>query len=197
MKVRKSGMPEVAVWESFFDPEAILTRLSLTSGCKNAVEFGCGYGTFTIPAARRVRGTVFALDIEPSMLAVAKKRATQQGIENIDFVLRDFITHGTGLPDGSAGYAMLFNILHHEEPVSLLREAFRNLQDGGLLGVIHWIHDSDTPRGPPLSVRPRPEQCCEWAEAAGFAAIGETFDLPPYHYGLLFRRDAEAAPAKP
>ena len=45
-------MPEERVWASFLDPDAILSKLGLTAACRDAVEVGCGYGTFTIPAAR-------------------------------------------------------------------------------------------------------------------------------------------------
>jgi hypothetical protein len=70
----------------------------------------------------------------------------------------------------------------------LLKEVRRNLEEGGLLGIIHWIYDEDTPRGPPMDIRPRPEQCREWAVAAGFTPLGETIDLPPYHYGMVMQR---------
>ena len=52
MKARESGMPEESVWAGFFAPEAVLRKLGLTSSCGDVVDFGCGYGTFTIPAAR-------------------------------------------------------------------------------------------------------------------------------------------------
>jgi SAM-dependent methyltransferase len=188
MKARDSGMPEQELWESFFDPEQILTRLGLTSDCLGAVEFGCGYGTFTLPAARRVRGAVFALDIDSNVIATAKRRAVAAGLTNIKFLCRDFVTQGTGLPDGSVDYAMLFNILHCEDPRGLLREAYRNLRAGGVLGVIHWNPDPATPRGPPMNIRPRPEQCKQWAEDTGFSQSGAFIDLPPYHYGLVLRR---------
>ena len=54
MKTRESGMPEEEVWRQFFDAEAVLRALKLTEKCRDVVEFGCGYGTFTIPAARIV-----------------------------------------------------------------------------------------------------------------------------------------------
>lgn len=188
MRIRDSGMPEIDTWESFFEPDRVLERLALTSACRDAVEFGCGYGTFTLPAARRVRGTVYALDIDASMLAVARRRAANEGLANIEFLCRDFAARGSGLADGSVDYAMLFNILHCEDPVSLLREARRNLREGGLLSVIHWRHDPETPRGPPLEIRPRPEQCLEWAEEAGLSSSHGVIDLPPYHYGLVLAR---------
>jgi ubiquinone/menaquinone biosynthesis C-methylase UbiE len=68
MKTRESGMPEESLWQGVFAAEKILKRLGLTSSCQNVVDFGCGYGTFTIPAARIVSGVVYALDIEPEMV---------------------------------------------------------------------------------------------------------------------------------
>jgi len=188
MKVRDSGMPASDSWERFFEPDTILDQLELTATCERVVEFGCGYGTFTIPAARRVSGDVYALDIDASIIAVAKKRAQAYQLSNIRFSIRDFIAEGTGLPSASIDYAMMFNILHHEEPVELLGEAYRILHDGALLGIIHWNYNAETPRGPPLSIRPRPDQCRQWAEEAGFSCSNDTIDLPPYHYGLVMRR---------
>ena len=135
MKIRESGMPEADAWDAYFEPQLILRKLGLTSACHNVVEFGCGYGTFTIPAARRVAGTVHALDIDASMIAITRSRAEQCGLRNIEYTVRDFIGDGTGLPTGSMDYVMVFNILHHEEPISLTREAYRNLKDGGISRV--------------------------------------------------------------
>ena len=189
MKIRDSAMPDEAVWRGFFDPDSVLGRLGLTAGCGDVVEFGCGYGTFTIPAARITGGTVHALDIEPQMIEATWRRAAEAGLCNVRAVLRDFMAHGTGLPDGSAGYAMVFNILHGERPVDLLREALRSLRRGGLAAIMHWNHDPATPRGPAMEIRPRPEQCLGWAREAGFVPAGDgIIDLPPYHYGLTLRR---------
>ena len=48
MKARESGMPDQTMWESFFYPKNILAALQLDSHVRNAVDFGCGYGTFTL-----------------------------------------------------------------------------------------------------------------------------------------------------
>lgn len=188
MKVRESGMPAKDVWDAFFDPADILQKLGLLSVAGDVVEFGCGYGTFTLPAARMVTGTVHALDVDAEMIRAAGSDAKAAGIKNIRFTLRDFVADGSGLADRSAGFAMLFNILHGDNPVALLAEARRTISDDGLLGIIHWIHDKETPRGPPLSIRPRIEQCQQWATAAGLQAAGPPVSLPPYHYGLRYRR---------
>lgn len=184
MKVRESNMPCQDQWESYFDPPKIMARLGLMESAHNLVEFGSGYGTFTIASAALVTGTVFAFDIEPGMLKAAAIRTKNLGLTNIKYVERDVIADGTGLADGSADYAMAFNILHTENPVELLREARRNVKPSGKVGVIHWNYDPKTPRGPPMEIRPRPEDFLQWARAAGLEC-GPKIDLPPYHYGFV------------
>jgi ubiquinone/menaquinone biosynthesis C-methylase UbiE len=182
-------MPPEDMWQGFFEPKAILAKLGLDANGGDVLEFGCGYGTFTIPAALTVRGKVYALDIEPEMLAISKAKADAAGLHNIELIQRDFVEEGTGLADGTVDYVMLFNILHAEERMELLREAWRILQPSGKLAIIHWNFDSVTPRGPSMGIRPKPGQCRVWAQEAGFAAISPAdIDLPPYHYGLVLER---------
>jgi SAM-dependent methyltransferase len=189
MKVRDSGMPEEERWSGFFRPEAILGVFGLDRGVETLVDFGCGYGTFTLAAAKLVSGTVHALDIEPEMIEIVRAKCRQEGLANVRTEVRDFVGSGSGLAESSADAALLFNILHHDDPVGLMSEAWRILRPGGRLAVIHWNYDHTTPRGPALEIRPRPEQCIEWGKAAGFTfAEEERFDLRPYHYGLLFRK---------
>lgn len=193
MKVRDSGMPDQKMWESFFAAHHILTQLDFSNPKADVVEFGCGYGTFTVVAARLTSGTVYAFDIEPAMLKETLAKAESLRLANIRTILRDFVRDGTGLPDRSVGYAMLFNILHAENPVGLLQEAHRVLQPGGKVGVIHWIHDTATPRGPDLNIRPRPEQCQDWIQKAGFETPLPFISLPPYHFGLVGRKPSREA----
>lgn len=182
-------MPDEELWKEFFDPDAVLKSLGLTSACRNAIDFGYGYGTFTIPAARIVSGTVYALDIEPEMVKLTQHKVEVNGLSNVKAELRDFVTEGTGLPNASVEYAMLFNILHADEKMTLLREAWRVLKGEGKMGIIHWNYDVNTPRGPNMDIRPRPEQCQSWAEQVGFELLPPgPIDLPPYHYGLVFLR---------
>jgi SAM-dependent methyltransferase len=195
MKVRQSGMPDETMWEGFFDPAEVLSRLGLEAETPSVVDLGCGYGTFTIPAARMTSGIVNGFDIEPEMIAATSAKATNAGLTNVRLQLRDFVADGTGLSDESIGYVMLFNILHAEEPVRLLREAHRILTPGGAVAVMHWISDRPTPRGPALDIRPSPEDCRHWIAGAGFTVEGDVVDLPPYHFGILGRK--VQAPAIP
>ncbi len=189
MKARESGMPDEQMWDHFFDPDSILKRLGILNLTGSIVDMGCGYGTFTIPAAQMNQGLVYALDIENDMIVTTQEKASKAGLNNVRAIQRDFITLGTGLPDNSCEYVMLFNILHAEEPLKILKEARRILQPGGRVGIIHWIHDAATPRGPSLEIRPRPEQCIAWLSESNFKTDGRILELLPYHYGLVGQRE--------
>jgi ubiquinone/menaquinone biosynthesis C-methylase UbiE len=167
----------------------MVAKLDCTGPCGDVVEFGCGYGTFTIPTAQQVTGRVIALDIEPEMVAETAQKADEAGLLNVVGVVRDFVANGTGLADQSAGRAMLFNILHIENPVGLLGEAYRVLAPGGEAAIVHWRSDIPTPRGPTLAIRPTAEQCRQWGEQAGFEFLRyEELCCCSYHWGLVLRR---------
>lgn len=185
MKIRESGMPEENYWESFFNTASIFSKLQLDSEIVDVVEFGSGYGTFTIPAAKIIKGNIYAIDIDGSMITRLHKRIFEEQLVNIKVIKKDFVKDGTGLKDNSIDYVMMFNILHAENPEVLLNEAYRILKQKGRLGVIHWIHSQETPRGPSLYIRPTPLQCSDWIKKSKYKIINDEIDLPPYHFGIL------------
>lgn len=185
MKTRESGMPEEEYWTSFFQPAEILKKLGLDSSYQKVVDIGCGYGTFTIPAAYFISGLVIAIDIDHQMVERCQRKVDESGLLNIAVQQRDFITDGTGLADNLIDFVMLFNILHAEDPICILQETWRILRPGGKVGIIHWNHDASTPRGPSMEIRPKPEQIHEWLQKADFALYERLIDLPPYHYGVV------------
>src|SRR3989338_4334266 len=189
MKTRESGMPEEEVWKEFFNPEKILEIMEVNGKVKDVADFGCGYGTFTIPVAKIVKGKIYAIDIEPEMVKETKRKAGENGLKNIEAITRDFLGKGTGLENGSVDYVMLFNILHAEKPEKLLKEAYRILRDDGKVGIIHWNYEN-TPRGPSMEIRPKPEQVIEWAKDTGFNSP-KKYDLKPYHYGIVMEKNKD------
>src|SRR3990172_5149458 len=108
MKLRDSGMPDERFWESLFDAGLILSALGINSGLRDVAEFGCGYGTFTIPVARAVSGLVYTFDIDPAMISRTEKRAISEGLGNVVCRQRDVMEQGFGLVRGSVDVALLF-----------------------------------------------------------------------------------------
>ena len=187
LKIRESGMPKEEDWTQFFDPEHALSLLGLNHNLVNVADFGCGYGTFTIPAAKIIGGKVYAFDIEPEMIKAVEQKSKAFSIVNVNAILRDFLSEGSGLNDESVDFVFLFNILHLENPERLLKESYRILKTGGRVGIIHWNYNPTTPRGPPMNIRPKPEQCRLWAESVGFIFEKKVI-LKPYHYGLVLKK---------
>ena len=129
--MRDSGMPDEAYWESLFDVPLIISRLGIQR-FRDVAELGCGYGTFSIPVARAISGTLYTFDMDPSMVARTRERG--RGLR-ITAAVRDVMVEGFGV---QADAVLLFNILHCEEPVTLLRRAAEALKPGGEVLVIHW-----------------------------------------------------------
>ncbi|CAE7450683.1 unnamed protein product, partial [Symbiodinium pilosum] len=177
-RVRESGMPPVEYWETLVDPEAMLDALGFTSGCHRKVAKRCE--------------SVETFDIEPRMVVQTEKRLQAAGLGNVNAQVRDVVADGYGLDEGTADAVLLMNILHCEEPVAMLRQAASLLSDRGVVYASHWRYDDTTPRGPPLAIRPRPEQLKQWAMETGLleVAVGPV-DCPPWHYGWSFRRVAQ------
>ena len=121
------------------------------------------------------------------MIEETKRKAEKRKLGNVETIIRDFVSDGSGLENESVDYVMLFNILHLNNPETLLREAYRILRKGGKLGIIHWNYDSTTPRGPPMEIRPKSEQCIKLARNFGFNHPIK-YDLKPYHYGILMEK---------
>lgn len=194
MKLRESGMPDEGFWESLFDVPLVLDALGIVPGLGDVAEMGCGFGTFSIPVAKRASGVLFTFDIDPSMVVRTTKRAKTTGLTNIICRERDVMEDGFGLPQGSVDAVLLFNIMHCELPERLLRHASEVVREKGHVLVIHWRSDVRTPRGPDLTIRPDPEQIIAWAHANGNLLVnGAPLDLPPWHYGVSLTRVADCA----
>ena len=141
-------MPEANLWASFFDVDLILSELHIDSEISDLVEIGCGYGTFTIPSAKKIQGKLFAFDIEKGMLDKVSRKLTDEYIDNVILEQKDILIQTTELPDNSMDYVMLFNILHHESTDDFLNEAHRILKPNGKVGILHWRSDIPTPEDP-------------------------------------------------
>lgn len=174
-RIRESGMPLEAYWETLFDVPLILDKLGVDR-FHDIAEFGCGYGTFSIPVAKKIGGTLYTFDVDPLMVARTRERGSGLRIVCEE---RNVMAEGFGV---RVDAVLLFNILHCEHPVELLRHA---AQSANTVLAIHWRYGS-TPRGPELSIRPRPEQIVTWGLEVGLQA-GGVIDLPPWHYGLIMR----------
>jgi len=182
-------MPAESYWSSLFDVPRIIDWLGLESIVDPIVEIGCGYGTFTVPVARRTAQPVHAFDIEPAMIESAGANVEGAGLKNVTFHCRDVLDAGTGLPSESAGLVLLFNILHSPERALIIKEACRVLKPSGRAAIIHWRKDVATPRGPSIASRPDLPMIVSAISGLGLSVHGEERILPPYHWGIQLTKE--------
>jgi ubiquinone/menaquinone biosynthesis C-methylase UbiE len=116
--------------------EKALKEIGVGEGEK-VLDFGCGSGTYTLPAARLVGGNghVYALDVAQVALERIRRDSAVKGLDNISTILSE---GGSDIPldDGALDRVMLIDVIQEvQDRVGLLEEAFRVLKPEGVLVV--------------------------------------------------------------
>ncbi len=116
------------------DSHAAFFKPYLRAGMK-LLDCGCGPGTITLGFAKVIApGTVMGVDIGSSQISIARENALKQAIGNADFV--EASIYDLPFEDNSFDAAFSHAVLEHlQEPTKALRELFRVLKPGGILGV--------------------------------------------------------------
>ena len=135
-------------------------------------DIACGFGTFTIPLAKMLNTTIYAVDLNIDFLTRVYKKAQEQKLSNIVTLNLDISDPMLRLPE-KIQFAFLFNILHCENPEFIVNNIKRNLIDQGRIYVIHWRTDIETPRGPPLEIRPTIDDIKRVMTHLGFKTVKE------------------------
>jgi ubiquinone/menaquinone biosynthesis C-methylase UbiE len=95
----------------------------------NIAEIGCGTGTTALIHAPHV-ARVWAIDVSSEMIRIARSKAADQGIENVQFDVGD-IEAGDGEP-GPFDVVMMHSLLHLlDDPRDGIRIAWDLLKPGG------------------------------------------------------------------
>ena len=123
-------------WDRF--GAATVSRLRLASG-GSVLDLCCGAGGSAIPAARAVgpAGNVLGIDIAAPLLELARARAADEGLANIEFRSGDATR--TGLPDGGFDAVVcVFGVFFAPDMAAFVREMWRLTGPRGVLAVTTW-----------------------------------------------------------
>jgi len=172
--------------EDFLSPEDVLNQLDLKEDM-TAADFGSGSGGWAIPLAKRLKeGNVFAIDILEEPLSALKGKAELSNVSNIETIRAD-VEGGkiNQLEDNSLDLVLITNLLFQvEDKGGVLKEAKRNLKEGGMILVVDW--KIEAPLGPKEGRISNKE----------IRKITKTLKLEfqkeiqagNYHYALLFKK---------
>lgn len=128
-------------------PEDLLRRLPIKD-TDSILDLGAGTGYLTIPAAKMVRGFVYALDLDSRMLDIINAKAQQENLTNIQLINESM--DNLSLNDGSIDIAVASLVLHEVNHLSkTLLQINRVLKEGGYFLCLEFEKLEDTPAGPP------------------------------------------------
>lgn len=159
------------------NPRQLIDRLDL-SGSEDVLEIGPGPGLFSVEIARRLTtGRLELLDLQPAMLARARRKLDRAGCSNVGLHVGD-AGGSFPFPDACFDVALLAAVLGEvTDKPTCLHSLARVLRPGGLLVVQEFFPDPDRMRVPEIR---------GMAEPAGFRFIGA--QGRPWNYTVRLRR---------
>jgi cyclopropane fatty-acyl-phospholipid synthase-like methyltransferase len=161
----------------------LLTNLGIKVGM-TVCDMGCGNGFYTLKLARMVgpRGRVLAVDVQPEMLDLLRRRAADAKLGNIEPILGQ--PHDPHLPKGAVDMILLVDVYHEfSHPEHMLRALREALAPHGVVALVEFR--AEDPKVPiqPLHKMSK-EQILKEFPPNGFQLRREFAGLPWQH--LLF-----------
>jgi cyclopropane fatty-acyl-phospholipid synthase-like methyltransferase len=163
-------------------PDRVIGALGLTPAATVA-DIGAGTGYFSVRLAKAVpSGTVYAVDVESSMLDHIRKRATAEHLANVTTVLA--APDSPKLPK-PVNTVLIVDTYHHiPSRVSYFRALKSSLLPGGRVAIVDFKKES--PDGPPPEFRFTADQIAGEMKQAGFV-LDTRHEFLPRQLFLIFK----------
>jgi ubiquinone/menaquinone biosynthesis C-methylase UbiE len=122
-----------SIWKRFLDTVPI-------GPGDRVLDIGCGNGQSTRDAARLApEGFALGVDLSSAMLDVARRRATAEGVPNVEFLRADAKVHA--FEPASFDLAISrFGVMFFEDRTAAFTNIASALHHGGRLAVLAWQH---------------------------------------------------------
>jgi ubiquinone/menaquinone biosynthesis C-methylase UbiE len=163
-------------------PDEVIKTMGLRDGDVVA-DLGCGTGYFARRMARAVapKGRVYAVDIQPEMLALMKGLLEKEGITNVIPVLGE--AGDPKLPKAGLDWILLVDVYHEfQEPKAMLAKILASLKPGGRVAHLEYRLEGDSARHIRAEHRMSVAQVqAEW-QPAGFRLLARHESLPTQHF---------------
>ena len=186
MSHRAAGWLERPEREREEVPERMIDRLELAPGMAVA-DIGAGIGYHAARMARRIgpTGTVWAVEVQPEMLAGLEQRMRVQGLANVRPVLGTGLD--PGLPASSIDLALMVDVYHEfEHPREMLERIVDALKPGGRVAFVEYR--AEDPAVPILPLhRMTQAQIRREAEASGLRWTS-TYSGLPWQHLVIFQK---------
>lgn len=188
-----TAMPDPDCWKALWpNPRQVLVALGVKPNIE-AIDLCCGDGLFTLPLASMAKH-VFAIDIDPAMLALARRKIAAVGAANCQLIEGDAYAV-VDLVRRPVDFVLIANTFHGVPDKPRIAGAVAAiLTPGGHFAVVNWhLRPRDEtivlgePRGPKTKMRMTPADVTAVVEPAGLRSVS-VVDLPPYHYGAIFEK---------
>jgi FkbM family methyltransferase len=167
-------------------PEKLMRLLKIRPG-ESVADIGAGSGYFTFRLSGRVgpQGKVYAVDIQPEMLALIRKRMQEQKLSNIELI--EGKVDDSRLPPRSIDLILLVDVYHEfSHPWEMTTSMVRALKPGGRLVFVEYRRED--PKVPiKLLHKMTEKQVRKEMEPHPLRSVATLEDLPWQHI-LIFER---------
>lgn len=172
-------------------PDRVVAAMDLAPDAEVA-DIGAGTGYFAFRLAEQVPdGRVYAVDIQPEMLDIMRKRAAERGVDNLELVLG--AEDDPNLPPGSLDALLLVDAYHEfAYPREMMDAIVGALRPGGRVFLVEYR--GEDPRVPikPLHKMTEAQARREMA-AVGLTHLETQSFLPSQHFMVFAKPDRDTA----
>ena len=174
----------------------LLANLGLKKGM-SICDMGCGNGYHTLRMAELTgeSGTVYGIDIQAQMLVYLRKRAEEQGIENVIPILGSI--HNPRLPKNTFDLILMVDVYHEfSHPEYMLKSMRESLKQDGVIALVEYR--TEDPEVPIKRLHKMSKaQIMKELPANGFKLVKEFNALPWQHLMFFARDDSKLKEIKP